>query len=385
MLRSDARILTTHIGSLSRPLELLAATTAIQAGRGDRAAYEDHLRRSVADVVQRQVEVGIDVVDDGEYSKLGFRSYIDERLGGYDAVAVPWSSPWTGSREVLAFPEFYDAEVRPKPGASMTLMVCTGPVVYKGQNALDRDLANLRAATTQAKAQEAFVPAISPVDVAQVQRNEHYRTEEEFLCAIADALRVEYRSIIETGFVLQIDAPLLSNYYMRNPAIDVGQFRAWLEKQVEVINYALTGLPEDKVRYHTCYGINMGPRLHDPEMKDIIDIILKIRAGAYSFEAANPRHEHEWRIWENIKLPEGKSIIPGVITNSSVLVEHPDLVAHRILRFAKAVGRDNVIAGADCGFGTLATTTPEVHPTIVWAKFQSLVEGARIASGKLWG
>jgi len=383
MRRSSTRILTTHVGSLPRPLELFQQM--VKAERlAEREEFEKQLHHAVGKVVAHQLAIGVDVVADGEYSKLGFRQYVDERLGGYETVKVPWSSPWDGSREALAFPEFYGPELRAKPGASMAVMVCTGPVVYKGQDILRRDLRNLRDAIGEASTQEAFVPAISPVDVGQVQRNEHYRTDEEFLCAIADALRVEYRSIIDAGFLLQIDAPLLSNYYMRNPGIDIRQFRTWLGRQVEVINYALRDLPEGKVRYHTCYGINMGPRVHDPEMKDFIDIILGIRAGAYSFEAANPRHEHEWKIWQDIALPDGKLIIPGVITNSSVLVEHPRLVADRILRFAEAVGRENVIAGADCGFGTLASATPEVHPSVVWAKFQSLVEGARIATKALW-
>jgi len=228
------------------------------------------------------------------------------------------------------------------------------------------------------------MPAISPCDVVGNQVNEYYATEDEFLYAVADALNVEYRAIVDAGFDLQIDDPRLINYYVKSPQLSVQDCRTWAEHQVEAINHALKGIPEDRVRYHTCYGINMGPRVHDMEMKDYLDIILKIKAGAYSFEAANPRHEHEWKLWETVKLPEGKSIIPGVVTNSSVLVEHPELVAQRLERFASVVGRENVIAGADCGFGTQASATPEVHPTIVWAKFQAISDGAKIASGRLW-
>ena len=214
--------------------------------------------------------------------------------------------------------------------------------------------------------------------------NDHYEDDEAFLFAIAEAMNVEYKAITDAGFLLQIDDPRLINYYVKNPDKSVDECRAWAEKQVEGINHALKGIPSDRVRYHTCYGINMGPRVHDMEMKDYLDIVLKINAGAYSFEAANPRHEHEWKLWETVKLPDGKSIIPGVVTNSSVLVEHAELVAQRIERFASVVGRENVIAGADCGFGTQASATPEVHPTIVWAKFQAISDGAKIASGRLW-
>ncbi|MEE8334309.1 MAG: methionine synthase, partial [Alphaproteobacteria bacterium] len=297
-------------------------------------------------------------------------------------------SSWAGSREARSFPEFYEPSTRTPAGAPTAhsvQMVCTGPITYKGHDQLQRDLANLTAAVAESGAGEAFVPAISPSDVAGNQENEHYGTDEEFLYAIADAMNVEYRAIVEAGFLLQIDDPRLINYYVKNPDLSVDECRAWAEKQVEAINHSLTGIPEDRVRYHTCYGINMGPRVHDMELKDFIDIVLKINAGAYSFEAGNPRHEHEWALWNDIDLPEGKSIIPGVITHSSVLVEHPELIAQRLVRYAGAVGRENVIAGGDCGFGTQALAEPEVHPTIVWAKFAAMAEGARLASEELWG
>jgi 5-methyltetrahydropteroyltriglutamate--homocysteine methyltransferase len=290
-------------------------------------------------------------------------------------------------RESDAFPEFYAPEQAAKDRKPRRKARCRcpalGPISYKGQTELARDIANLRAAC-DAHGADGFMPAISPCDVVGNQVNEFYATEDEFLYAVADALNVEYRAIVDAGFDLQIDDPRLINYYVKSPQLSVQDCRTWAEHQVEAINHALTGIPEDRVRYHTCYGINMGPRVHDMEMKDYLDIVLKINAGAYSFEAANPRHEHEWKLWETVKLPDGKSIIPGVVTNSSVLVEHAELVAQRIERFSSVVGRENVIAGADCGFGTQASATPEVHRTIVWAKFQAISDGAKIASGRLW-
>lgn len=388
MRHSTERLLVTHTGSLPRPRELIEVMLAENEGREvDRADYEERLRRSVHDVVRRQVELGVDVVDDGEFSKRGFAVYAHQRLDGLTATGRVRVSPWDGSRESQAFPEFYAAARPPagaKPNPGNMQMACTGPIAYKARERLARDLENLAAAAAAAGAAEAFVPAISPCDVAGNLENEFYATGEEFLFAIADALRVEYRAIVDAGFLLQIDDPLLVNYYVKNPRLSVPQCRAWAEGQVEAINHALRGIPEDRVRYHTCYGINMGPRVHDMEMKDFIDIVLEIRAGAYSFEASNPRHEHEWRIWEDVKLPEGKLVVPGVITQSSVVVEHPELVAERLMRFAGLVGRENVIAGSDCGFGTQALEVPEIHPAIVWAKFRAMSEGARLASRRLW-
>ena len=388
MLHSTERILVTHTGSLPRPQDLIEVMLAENEGRAvDPADYEERLRRAVHDIVRRQMDLGVDIVDDGELSKRGFAVYAHQRLDGLTATGRVRVSPWDSSRESQAFPEFYGA-TRPAPGAkpnpSNMQMVCTGPITYRAQERLTRDLDNLKAATAAAGAVEAFVPAISPCDVAGNQENEYYQTDEEFLFAIADALRVEYQAIVDAGFLLQIDDPLLINYYVKNPDLSVAQCRAWAVGQVEAINHALRGIPEDRVRYHTCYGINMGPRVHDMEMKDYIDIVLKIRAGAFSFEASNPRHEHEWRIWEDVKLPEGKLVIPGVITQSSVVVEHPELIAQRLERFAGLVGRENVIAGSDCGFGTQALEVPEIHPAIVWAKFQAMSEGARLASERLW-
>jgi 5-methyltetrahydropteroyltriglutamate--homocysteine methyltransferase len=385
MKRSTNRILTTHTGSLARPVELLDAMTAMEQGKPyDQDAYAGQLRTAVAEIVRKQVECGLDVIDDGEMGKPSFLTYINQRLSGSEpGKAGPGGSPWARSREAASFPEFYNTASH--AASAVVRMVCTGPITYKGHAALRRDIENLKAAISGVSAEDVFMPAISPSNIAGWQRNEYYRTNEEYLFAIAGAMQEEYKAIIDAGFVVQIDDPELVTYYVTHPALSIEQCRQRAEVSVEALNHALRGIPEEKVRFHTCYGINMGPRVHDMEMKDMADIMLKVNAGAYSFEAANPRHEHEWRIWENLKLPEGKSIIPGVITHTSVLVEHPELVAQRIERFAKVVGRENVIAGADCGFATFASTVQEIHPTVVWAKFKSLAEGARIATKRLWG
>ena len=387
MRRSGERILTTHVGSLPRPPRLVDAIVAEDRGVAiDRGAYDAELKAAVDDVVARQAALGIDIVDDGEFSKRGFAVYANERLAGYEARPRERGIPWGGSREALAFPEFYGA-ARPHGSGAVSRVdeiVCTGPVSYRGHAQLERDLANLRAAVDAHGVEEAFVPAISPVDVVGNQTNEHYPSEEEFLGAVAAAMNEEYRAIVDAGFVLQIDDPHLVTHYVKTPDLELADYRKWAGAQVEAVNAALEGIAEDRVRYHTCYGINMGPRVHEVELGWVLDIVLGIRAGAYSFEAANPRHEHEWRLWERTRLPEGKILIPGVITHSSVLVEHPELIAERIGRFAGLVGRENVIAGGDCGFGTQASLTPEVHPSVVWAKFDALAEGARIASERLW-
>lgn len=388
MRRSTNRILTTHVGSLPRPQNLIDLMIAADKGeKSDPAHYEATLKQAVTEIVAKQVGLGIDVVDDGELSKRGFAVYAHERLSGLEPTGKARPSPWANSRESKDFPEVYEKSVQPfrgAPTASNMQMVCTAPITYKGQEQLERDLSNLRQAVEASGAEEAFVPAISPSDVVGNQLNECYGDEEEFLYAVGDALNVEYRAIVDAGFLLQIDDPRLINYYVKNPELSIADCRNWAERQVEAINHSLKGIAQEKIRYHTCYGINMGPRVHDMEMKDYMDIVLKINAQAYSFEHGNPRHEHEWQLWEELKLPDGKMVIPGVITHSSLLVEHPELICQRLVRFANIVGRENVIAGGDCGFGTQATAEPEVHPTIVWAKFAALAEGARLASDRLW-
>jgi 5-methyltetrahydropteroyltriglutamate--homocysteine methyltransferase len=383
MNRSTDRFLTTHAGSLPRPAELLEAISAREQGRPvDERAQATRVRDAVKEVVRKQIELGIDVIDDGEYSKPSFVTYTNERLGGFEIdKEAAARSPWAGSREALSFPEFY---AQGHVGSRQNRMVCTGPITYKGQAQLQRDIANLKSALIGVKVADVFMPAISPSNIEEWQRNLFYRSSEEYVFAIAEAMREEYKAIVAAGFLLQIDDPRLVSYYLVNPAASVKECRTWAAQRVEALNHALRGIPREKIRHHTCYGINMGPRVHDMEVKDILDIVLRIRAGAYSFEAANPRHEHEWKIWGSAKLPKDAVLIPGVISHSTVLVEHPELVAERIGRFAKMVGKQNVIAGSDCGFATFASSK-EVHPSIVWAKFIALAEGARIASKEFWG
>jgi 5-methyltetrahydropteroyltriglutamate--homocysteine methyltransferase len=381
MQHSTQRILTTHAGSLPRPPDMIDMLLAKAEGKEiDEAARAARLPSAVKAIVQKQIELGLDVIDDGEYSKPSFVTYVNERLGGYeiDKNAAPRVA-WAGSREALSFPEFYAPSLA---GSRAVRMVCTEPITYKGRAQLDRDIANLKAAVGDAKV-EVFMPAISPANIEDWMRNAYYKTQEDYLFAIAEAMREEYKAIVDAGFLLQIDDPRLVSYYLVNPEASIAECRKWAQVRVEALNHALRGIPPEKIRHHTCYGINMGPRVHDMEVKHLLDIILKINAGGYSFEAANPRHEHEWKIWGSAKLPKDKVLIPGVISHSTVLVEHPELVAERIARFASLVGRERVIAGSDCGFATFAGSK-EVHPSIVWAKFQALTEGARLASGDLW-
>jgi 5-methyltetrahydropteroyltriglutamate--homocysteine methyltransferase len=387
MQRSDARVITTHVGSLPRPLELVAASR-----RTDRydERYVELLETAVVDVVAQQVECGLDVIDDGQFSKPDFMTYINQRVDGIEldppkSTAEPVSF-WEGSREVLAFPEYYrrlgeqQAEV---VNAFEGEARCVAPLRYTGQTQLERDIDNLKAAAARAGASELFMPSISVTEAQGIFRNEYYATEEEQLYAIADIPHEEYAAIVGAGLLLQVDDPGLVTQWVMTPNWSVEEMRRWVETQVDAINHGLRGIPEDRVRFHTCYSIDVGPRL-DLELKHVVDLMLEVNAGAYSFEAANPPHEHEWRVWEDVKLPEGKLLIPGVITHSTVLVEHPEVVADRIVRFAEAVGRENVIAGADCGFSSIAGAEA-VDANIAWAKLSALVAGAELATVRLWG
>jgi 5-methyltetrahydropteroyltriglutamate--homocysteine methyltransferase len=347
----------------------------------------------VDDIVRRQVEHGLDVIDDGEVGKPSFILYMDERISGFEQREAPESEAdkarhyLAGSREFLAFPEYYQPELASHRGMENERprqSVCTGPIAYKGQKLLDRDLANFKAALNKVSAVEAFLPAVSPNQIAYRRPNEYYRTTEEYELAIAEAIREEYNAIVDAGFLLQIDDPQLVTHYMRNPDLSTEDYRRWAEQHVELLNHTLRGIATEKIRFHTCYSVAFGPRVHDMELKNVIDLIVKIRAGAHSFEAANPRHEHEWKLWESVKLPEGTLLIPGVITQSTAVVEHPELVAQRIERFAGIVGRENVIGGVDCGFASTARSA-DMPTSVVWAKLDALVEGARIASKRLWG
>ena len=389
MKRSTSRILTTHAGSLPRPATLFSMMKAKQDGKAiDSAAHAVEVRNAVAEIVRKQSEIGLDVISDGEMGKVGFIPYVNERLAGFEPSSEPArASSWANSRETRGFPEYYEWASRQAGAAGNpgTLRwVCTGPISYQGISEFKKEASSFRAALQGAAVEESFIPAISPSNVAGWETNRYYKTETEFLFAIAEAMREEYKAIVDAGFLLQIDDPALATYYLVHPEASIEECRRWGNLQVEALNHALRGIPEDRIRYHTCYSINFGPRVHEMEFKHFIDILLRVQAGAYSFEAANPRHEHEWELWKKVKLPEGKSIIPGVITQSTVLVEHPELVAQRIVRFAEAVGRENVIAGADCGFASFATSF-EIHPTVVWAKLRALVQGAQLASRQLWG
>jgi 5-methyltetrahydropteroyltriglutamate--homocysteine methyltransferase len=376
------RILTTHVGSLPRPHELLDMMKARLAGVPyDRAAYDAKVREAVAETVARQLECGIDIVADGEQSKPGFFTYVRERLQGFEprpGMRVPFYEA-----EVSAFPEYYkDYFARAMGGggvAPMVPMVCTGPVRYTGQEAVARDIDNLKAALRGREAAGAFMPSVAPSGAGL---NEHYRTDEEYFEAVGDALREEYKAIVDAGFLLQIDDPFLSDVYS-DARYDDKQRQKKAGLFVDALNHALRGIPEDKVRFHTCYGINEGPRIFDARLKDVVGDMLKVKARYYSFEGANARHEHEYHVWESVRLAPGKALIPGVITHASNIVEHPELIAERLVRYARIVGAENVIASADCGFSSQACYKTEVHPKVIWEKFKALAEGARLASRQL--
>jgi 5-methyltetrahydropteroyltriglutamate--homocysteine methyltransferase len=379
MKRSTDRILTTHVGSLARPHDLLNLVQKQVDGEPfDEQTMTDLTRRAVADVVCKQAESGVDVVSDGEQSKSGFYAYVAQRLGGLETRPGPqFDGRVTWQKEMDAFPEYYAQYLGDRTGSSVRnpLLVCTNPLTYTGQQALQTDLDNLTAALAEVHVEEAFVPSLAP---RQLGSNEYYATAEEYLRGCAEAMREEYLAIVDAGFVLQLDDPWLTGFYAGEP------HPVPAETHIEIINDALRGIPADRVRYHTCYGINEGPRIHDVPLKDIVHLMLKINAQAYSFEAANARHQHEWHVWEDLKLPAGKVLIPGMISHASNIVEHPELIADLLVNYANLVGKENVIAGADCGFSSQATFSPEVHPTVVWAKFQALAEGARMASQRLW-
>jgi 5-methyltetrahydropteroyltriglutamate--homocysteine methyltransferase len=387
--RSTDRILTTHVGSLARPQELLDLMRLRALGESyDEAAYDHAVRRAVATCVGNQVASGLDSVSDGEQGKIGHAVYIGERLEGFERHGDSRASLGKlFEAEIKAFPGYYEQyfSVAMAGGAiaPSTPLICTGPVSYKGHEALTRDLANFRGAVDALDHEwqgEAFVPAIAP---SKVGTNQYYDSEDEYLFAVADALRVEYEAIVDAGFILQIDDPYLTEIYGL-PDQSLTEQHRHADVCVEAINRAIRHIPAEKIRFHTCYGINEGPRVHDVDLSQIVEVVLRINAGAYLFEAANPRHEHEYHIWERVRLPDGKILIPGVITHSTNIVEHPELIAERIIRFGERVGRENVIAGSDCGFASQASYKPEIHPTVALAKLRVLAEGARIASHRLW-
>jgi 5-methyltetrahydropteroyltriglutamate--homocysteine methyltransferase len=387
MKRSTDRILTTHVGSLIRPPALQEFLRAKQGGKPyDVAAYDRCLADSVAEVVQKQAEVGIDVISDGEFGKsISWSQYVLERLGGFERRPIKTgANPFTRGLDRENFAEFY-AELDARENvATTTEAVCVGPIAYTGQDELKRDIENFKAALKHVKVAEAFLPVAAPASVIPDRKNEYYKSDEELIRAIGAAMHVEYKMIIDAGFVLQLDDARFAVTYDRMvPPASFADYRKWLALQVEVLNDAIAGLPADRIRYHVCWGSWPGPHTTDVALKDVVDLILSMKVGAFVLEGANPRHEHEWRVWENTKLPEGSVLIPGVISHATNVVEHPELVAERIVRLAKLVGRENVIAGTDCGFAQ-GPFYRRVHPSIMWAKLDAMVQGARIASTELW-
>jgi 5-methyltetrahydropteroyltriglutamate--homocysteine methyltransferase len=388
MKRSSDRILTTHVGSLIRPPALQEFLRAKQAGKPyDQAAYAACLKQAVAEVVREQAEVGIDVISDGEFGKsISWSQYVLERLSGFERRPIESGAknPFTRGVDREKFAEFY-AELDAREGvATMVEAVCTGPISYTGQAELKRDIDNFKAALEVVNVEEAFLPVAAPASVIPDRKNEYYKTDEELIRAIGAAMRTEYRTIIDAGFLLQLDDARAAVTYDRMvPPASFADYRDWLELQIEVTNAAIAGLPAERIRYHVCWGSWPGPHTSDVALKDIVDIILRLNVGALVIEGANPRHEHEWRVWESAKLPAGRVLIPGVISHATNVVEHPELVAERIVRLARLVGRDNVIAGTDCGFAQ-GPFHRRVHPSIMWAKLAALVEGARLASTELW-
>jgi 5-methyltetrahydropteroyltriglutamate--homocysteine methyltransferase len=389
MQRSTDRILSTHVGSLARPHDLLEMMREKEHGRAyDPGAFAARVSEAVADVVRRQAAAGLDVVTDGEQGKVSFLTYVKERLAGFDDTEGETLLPPSWQKEIDDFPDYYRDYLGKYSStvAPMRVMVCTGPVGYTGQDAVAADIANLRAALADhevaGKVTQAFLPSTSPSGFG---RNEYYATEREYLAAVAEAMREEYLAIVESGFLLQVDDPWLIEILTDDGRSDPAERRRRAAEHVEVLNHALRGIPEDRIRLHTCYGLNHGPRLNDLPLAEVVPVMLTINAGAYSFEVANPRHQHEWRIWADTKLPEGKVLLPGLLGHATNYVEHPELIADGICAYAGLVGRENVIASADCGFSSRATFAPEVHPTVVWAKFAALAEGAAIATKRLWG
>ena len=396
MKTSTRHILTTHVGSIPRPESIRELLRARLTGQPvDAEDLAGRVQKAVADVVRQQKECGIDVVSDGEMSKTSFIAYTDERLTGFtpmkpDDPKVPpsntsgaWARRLDTRREWRAFREYYEAYLPVAMPPSAPPTVCTGPISYKGQALLKRDLENFRAAVTVAGVEEAFVPAIAPGMVGRDQ-NQYYPTEEAYRFALADALKTEYKAIVDAGFILQIDDPGLGETWdMIIPTPSLTDYRKMQAMNIDALNHALQGIPEDRVRYHLCWGSWQGPHEGDLALKDVVDLMLRVKAQAYSVEAATPRHSYEWRLWQDVKLPEGKVLIPGVVAHTTAVVEHPETIAERLMNFASVVGRERVIAGADCGFAQGALYQRQ-HPTVMWAKFRAMAEGARLASERLW-
>lgn len=382
MKRSTERILTTHTGSLPRPQNLAQLMIAREQGKAVNAQeLESSVRNAVAEVVKRQVDVGIDIISDGEMSKIGFANYVKDRLTGFGGESNP-----VVAQDVLDHPDLRVHMFRRNEGGESRYYTpaCNGPINLRDKDAVHQDIAHLKAALQGVRVEEVFMPAASPGTIAQVMQNNYYPTQEAYLYALANAMRYEYQAIVEAGFLIQLDCPdLAMQRHTRYAAASIDEFRKQVQQNIEVLNYTLNGISPDRIRIHVCWGNYPGPHHRDVPLKDIIDLLFTIQGDALSIEAANPRHEHEWKVFEHMALPEGKILIPGVIDTCSTYVEHPDVIAQRLLRFAQVVGRENVIAGTDCGFGTFLGTSI-IAPSVAWDKLRSLAEGARIATEELW-
>jgi 5-methyltetrahydropteroyltriglutamate--homocysteine methyltransferase len=393
MKRSIERVLTTHTGSLPRPADLVAMLNAKELGEQyDAETFAARVRAAIVAIVAKQRDTGLDVIDDGEHSKVNWMAYARTRLSGLEELDSPPDFR-TPTRDSIAFAAAYEdmrIMLAARSGAMVAKrtvrsrkLVCTGPIRYVGEEEVHADIANLKAALAGVDAAEAFMTAISPSNLELYYENRYYASDEKYLNALADAMRVEYQAIVDAGLLLQIDDPRMATHYNRAPEASIADCRKFIALRVEAVNHALRGIPPERVRFHTCYSTNIAPRVHDFELRHFADLMLNVNAGAYLIEAANPRHEHEWQVWQETKLPDDKILVPGVVSHCVHLVEHPELVAQRIARFAEVVGRERVIAGTDCGFGT-SGAGDEVHPDVAWAKLAALVEGARIASERLW-
>jgi 5-methyltetrahydropteroyltriglutamate--homocysteine methyltransferase len=382
MKRSTERIMTTHTGSLPRPAELLPLIQAMENGTGDSAAFGTRVHSAVGEIVQAQVGAGVDIVNDGEMGKPSYATYVKDRLTGFEEGVEP--EPFAGPADLADFPEYSERYALRRAAAALKRPKCVGEVRHKDNKAVKKEIDDLRAALAQSSAAEAFLSAASPGVISIFLRNEHYKTHDAYLAALAEAMKPEYEAIHQAGFVLQVDCPdLAMGRHIQFPDLSVAEFRKRIELHVEMLNGALANIPADRARVHLCWGNYEGPHHRDVALRDIIDIVFKAKANGISYEAANPRHEHEWAVFKDVKLPDGKVLIPGVLDSTNNFIEHPELIAQRICNVAHLVGRENVIASTDCGFATAATFSA-VDSKIVWAKFQSMAEGARIASRQLW-
>jgi 5-methyltetrahydropteroyltriglutamate--homocysteine methyltransferase len=383
MNRSDHRILTTHVGSLVRPPDLLQAATAAREKPQEESKYFDLLRTKTAEVVKRQADAGIDVVNDGEWGKSSWANYVLDRMTGFEPTPNKlYEAVWLG-RDRFRFSDFMESEF-PRGAKGVPGHTCTGPIQYKGYESIRRNIRDLKAALNGANVIEGFLTAVAPASTGYDAENAFYNTEHDYVFAIAEALREEYLEINNAGLVLQIDDAVLANMYDELVQDDPKRYYEWAELRVAALNHAVRGIPQDHIRYHICFGSWHVPHVADAPLEAIVGLMLKVHAGAYSIEAANVRHEHEWHVWEKVRLPQDKILIPGVVTHHTTTVEHPRLVANRLIQFANVVGRENVIGGTDCGFAQLEGIQ-RVHPQVMWAKLEALAEGARIASKELWG